>query len=540
MIEIAQMNPNQRLHQELEENGYIIINFLTENEVQNLLNFDKNSSIPNDLADAPMCFSMKTSEVSYRQLISEKIKRLFAPKLAILLPKHRITNCNFARKKANLFSSIMPLHQDPSLVNENYLDSFGVWCPLIDVNEQNGCLQVIRKSHQLNSKPRPIFVFNGFPYSQDILSLMQQRYLTSIPMKAGQALIYDKRLFHGSPPNLTTVERVAAICSLVPEKNLTHLCYRESPTSDKIEVFEVDDEFYDRYIIGQKPEGVKSLGIFDYEAEPLTPENIMEKLEEKSQLSSTNNQVLSPQSQGWMLTAQQLQDELTLTQAELKKSNEQLHQTQDQLEELKIQQSQTQDQLEELKIQQFQTQDQLEELKIQQSQTQAELEQSQTQLQTQLTEFNEQLHQKTRELSALKEEHSEARSQLEREGEQLQTTQTELEAYRQQLNQARSQVEQLESQQQQDRAELEQSRQQLRQTQAQLQQSDLQLHATQAELEQSQAQLHQKTVELQKVKSQQHQTRLAQIIQGRIPNTKERKLCKSNLNKSSSPPVSNS
>ncbi|MEG4854950.1 phytanoyl-CoA dioxygenase family protein [Microcoleus sp. B5-D4] len=582
MIEIAQMNPNQRIHQELEENGYIIINLLNENEVQSLLNFDKNSSIPNDLADAPMCFSMKTSEVSYRQLISEEIKRLFAPKLAILLPKHRISNCNFARKKANLFSSIMLLHQDPSLVNENYLDSFGVWCPLIDVNEQNGCLQVIRKSHQLNSKPRPIFVFNGFPYSQDILSLMQQRYLTSIPMKAGQALIYDKRLFHGSPPNLTTVERVAAICSLVPEKKLTHLCYRESPTSDKIELFEVDDEFYERYIIGQKPEGVKSLGIFDYEVEPLTPENLMEKLEENSQLSSTNNQVLSPQSQGWMLTAQQLQDELTQTQAELKKSNEQLHQTQDQLEELKIQQSQTQDELEELKIQQFQTQ--------------AELEQSQTQLQTQLTEFNEQLHQKTRELSALKEEHSQARSQLEREREQLQTTQTqleqyrqqlqknqadwvdsheklhqktrelealkeehsqvrsqleregeklqtteaELEAYRQQLNQARSQVKQLESQQQQDRAELEQSRQQLRQTQAQLQQSDLQLHATQAELEQSQAQLHQKTVELQKVKSQQHQTRLAQIIQGRIPNTKERKLCKSNLNKSSSPPVSNS
>lgn len=71
MIEIAQMNPNQPIHQELEENGYIIINLLNENEVQSLLNFDKNSSIPNDLADAPMCFSMKTSEVSYRQLISE-------------------------------------------------------------------------------------------------------------------------------------------------------------------------------------------------------------------------------------------------------------------------------------------------------------------------------------------------------------------------------------------------------------------------------------------------------------------------------------
>lgn len=582
MIELTPINPDRRIHQEVEENGYIVINLLNESEVQSLLNFDKNSSLPNDLVTPPMYFSINTSEVSYRQLVTQEIKRLFAPKLAIVFPKYRIILCNFVRKRANLSSSIMPLHQDPSLVDESSLNSFGVWCPLIDVDEQNGCLQVVKKSHLLNSKFRPSWMFNGFSYNQNILSNIQQDYLTIILMKAGQALIYDKRLFHSSPPNLTTLERVAAICSLVPENILTHFCYRESPTSDKIELFEVDDEFYALYIIGQKPEGVKSLGIFDYELEPLTPENLMEKLEENSQLSSTNNQVLSPQSQGWMLTAQQLQDELTQTQTELKQSNQQLHQTQDQLEELKIQQSQTQDQLEELKIQQFQTQ--------------AELEQSQTQLQTQLTEFNEQLHQKTRELEALKEEHSQARSQferereqlqiaqteleqyrqqlqknqaelvdsheklhqkvreleilkeehsqarlqLEREGEQLQTTQAELEADRQQLNQARSQVEQLESQQQQDRAELEQSRQQLRQTQAQLQHSDLQLQATQAELEQSQAQLHQKTLELQKVKSQQHQTRLAEIIQRRIPNTKERKLCKSNLNKSSSPPVSNS
>ena len=53
----------------------------------------------------------------------------------------------------------------------------------------------------------------------------------------------NKRLFHSSPPNTTATERVAAICSLVPQEILTHFCYRDSPTSDKIEFFEVEDEF---------------------------------------------------------------------------------------------------------------------------------------------------------------------------------------------------------------------------------------------------------------------------------------------------------
>ena len=53
MIELAQLNPDQPIHQELEENGYIILNFLTESELQSLLSFDKNYSLPNDLVASP-------------------------------------------------------------------------------------------------------------------------------------------------------------------------------------------------------------------------------------------------------------------------------------------------------------------------------------------------------------------------------------------------------------------------------------------------------------------------------------------------------
>lgn len=270
------------INYELERNGYVVIDFLSECEVQNFLKLDQKNPPPNDIVSSGISFSTSTSDLSYRRAITQKVKEIFSSKLANLLPEYRVLLCNLVRKKPDELYSEMPLHQDPSLIDEESLISYGVWCPLIDVDQQNGCLQVVKKSHLLNSRIRPFWRFDGFPYSQDILSNIQQHYLTSVPMKAGQALIYDKRLFHGSPPNLTTVERVAAICGLVPENILTHFCYRESPTSDQIELFEVEDEFYDRYIIGQKPEGVKSLGIFDYEIEPLTPEILREKLGKKT------------------------------------------------------------------------------------------------------------------------------------------------------------------------------------------------------------------------------------------------------------------
>ncbi|WP_375492448.1 phytanoyl-CoA dioxygenase family protein [uncultured Nostoc sp.] len=278
LLPIAYTFDDKRIiHQEIETKGYAVISFLNENEVKSLISFYKKQSIPDDMVASPgTVFSIHTIELSYRQKISQEVKKAFNSKLKTLFPNYRIAFGVLGYKKPDASSSKMDLHQDCSLTDETVMKSLGVWCPLIDVDQQNGCLQVVNRSHLLNSKARPFWGFIGFPYSPEVLSLMQEHYLTNVPMKAGQALIYDKRLFHGSPPNLTTNERVAAICALVPQGVMSQFYYRESQTSDKMELFEVEDEFYDRYIAGQKPEGVKSLGTFDYEADPLTPEQLVE------------------------------------------------------------------------------------------------------------------------------------------------------------------------------------------------------------------------------------------------------------------------
>ncbi|WP_374794581.1 phytanoyl-CoA dioxygenase family protein [Aerosakkonema funiforme] len=265
------------IHQEIEENGYAVIDLLDETEVKNLLKFYDKYSPSKDPSHPNIIATMTASDLSYRRMTTQEIKNCFSPKLANLFPDYRAVMCNFVAKNPHGLGEML-IHQDPSLVDETSIKSFGVWCPLIDVNEQNGCLQVVKKSHLLNSQFRPLFTFAGFPYSQAILSLLKLDYLTSIPMKAGQAIIYDRRLLHGSPPNSSNMERVAVVFSLVPENILPHFCYRETSTSSKIELFEVGDEFYDSYIVGEKPEGVKSLGTFDYRVDPVTPELLVEKL----------------------------------------------------------------------------------------------------------------------------------------------------------------------------------------------------------------------------------------------------------------------
>lgn len=273
---------SNHVYLEIETKGYAVVDLLDETEVKNLLSFYNRQPLPKDLAESELAFSIYSSDTEYRKLVTQEIQRIFSSNLASLFPNYRIAFSTFGTKKPNALNSDMHLHQDPSVVDESVLKSFGVWCPLVDVDEKNGCLQVVPTSHLLNSKMRPYFVFNGFPYNQEILSIIQQQYLIPVSMKAGQALVYDKRLLHASLPNLTNSQRIAAIGILVPKDDPIHFCYRSTQALDKIEVLEVDDEFYNQYVAdyatGQRPQGGKSLGTINYEVEPLTPEILIEKL----------------------------------------------------------------------------------------------------------------------------------------------------------------------------------------------------------------------------------------------------------------------
>ncbi|MEH2135979.1 UbiA family prenyltransferase, partial [Nostoc sp.] len=264
------------MYQELEEKGYVVVDFLSEERVQNLLSIYKKCPLPQDsITDAPYLYrSDISSDILYRQLVNQEIKKIFISQIETLFKDYKIVYCNFIRKTLN--SPSVSIHQDPSIVDETSHKSFIIWCPLIDVDEQTGCLQVVSKSHLITSNPRPRFVYAGSSCSQDILSLMQQNYLTNVPMQAGKALIFDGRLFHGSSPNLFTNGRVVATCHIAPKNSSINFCYRESQTSDKLEIFEVDEKFYEQYIRGQKPEDCRSLGVFDYKNNPLIPEQFVE------------------------------------------------------------------------------------------------------------------------------------------------------------------------------------------------------------------------------------------------------------------------
>lgn len=382
---VAPLTP--AMQQQLETEGYVVLeNFLTPDELEDLRELVSTDPLPENAENLSSYTLFSHTDPALRQHHNNCLKSIVSTKLTTLLPNHRTAFCTWYRKSPNSSTNATKLHQDPSLTDETDTLSYGIWCPLTDVTPENGCLSVVKGSHLLNSKPRPFYPFAPFPYDSTLASLIQDNYLTPIPLKAGQAILYDKRLFHGASPNTQHQEPVAFTCLIAPQNTLTHFGYQASAQSETLELYAVEDDFYHRYILGEKPsgEGVTLIKTEPYTYDPLTPERIAEKLDplHPDRTISRLKTQLDEQHRQHQTELDALQQSRSQLQGELTAANEQLHQKNSELATLKEDYSQTDVELQHLREQLQTTQTQL-------RQTQAELERDRTELQTTRDRFNE-------------------------------------------------------------------------------------------------------------------------------------------------------
>ena len=96
-------------------------------------------------------------------------------------------------------TSIVNWHQDAGFLDPKVMDTFMVnfWVPLVDSNEQNGCLEVIKGSHRSELLP-----FTDSPENID-QDVMPDGERVSCPIHKGGALLIHHTTVHRSKPNFS-------------------------------------------------------------------------------------------------------------------------------------------------------------------------------------------------------------------------------------------------------------------------------------------------------------------------------------------------
>jgi hypothetical protein len=156
--------------------------------------------------------SLDHRDGNYRRQAEALVRETLAPRAAASLCGYRFLLGSFLLKPAGAGS--LAVHRDWTMTADPRQTSLNCWCPLVDVDGENGALALLPGSHRC----LPDNVHG--PGMTQYLQLDRQRLprlLRIVPLKAGEAAIFDYRMLHGSTANTTFEARPAIGGGFVPE-----------------------------------------------------------------------------------------------------------------------------------------------------------------------------------------------------------------------------------------------------------------------------------------------------------------------------------
>jgi hypothetical protein len=235
--------------------------------------------------------SMDELPESENRRIKDVLFETILPKLSNHLKEFKPYVASFVVKDPHPMGYV-PAHQDWSFVDreEEGFTSITCWTALVDATPENGCLGVIKGSNQFFNNLRP----SPSPQTPVPLSHLQWDifpYLNTIPMKAGETILFDNRTFHASGPNTSEQVRLAAGIGITQEDaDLVHYYLKPNGQENTLVKYRVDADFYLKYNNarlsalydqGSYPEGYEALAEIKYEC-PLIDKNGMIALMEQA------------------------------------------------------------------------------------------------------------------------------------------------------------------------------------------------------------------------------------------------------------------
>jgi len=251
-----------QVQQVLEHDGFAVIPFLDADEVATLrASYDRLGRAPGDPGKA--CIStFHTYDADYKAATSEAILEIFRPHIEATFDRQRIIPCNFLVKWPGAASGF-GLHQDLSLVDEREHRSVEVWVALEDTNDQNGQLWFAPGSQSWVPTLRGIQMF-PFAYG-NVARRIIDRHSVPVPLKAGEAIVFNHATVHFSMPNRTDVPRLVAITDLIPVE-APHLHFFGDGRG-AVDAYEIDESFWvdnNPFTLFTPPAAARNLGRVDW------------------------------------------------------------------------------------------------------------------------------------------------------------------------------------------------------------------------------------------------------------------------------------
>lgn len=270
---------DSKLEAQFRKRGFVVVDLLDTQEFQalkdamNSFRSEQDEAGPNQEASYKLSFFIDNP--SFRKKIFDKVSGMIQPLLDKYLNQFEPLMVNTFDKEPG--SGEVPVHQNWTFVDEAEYRSVSVWIPLVDVTKANGTMELVPGSQTGVSAVRGPLIPWVF---SDLTDAIKEKYMVPLNLQTGQAAIIDDAIIHYTSQNDTNEVR-GSVQIIAKPKSATAIHYHKpSEDADHLEVFEVNSDFFQRFKMYSRPEGVPKLKDLPYTFTPLREDTL-------SSLSST-------------------------------------------------------------------------------------------------------------------------------------------------------------------------------------------------------------------------------------------------------------
>jgi hypothetical protein len=228
-----------------EDNGYVVIDLLSTEEVDGLLAYYQ-SIDNNHVGEYGFHVSMDNRNYDFVNGVISTLEQVIFPRTQEHFSDCKMFTGSFVVKEPRL-NSFVPPHQDWSFTDDTKYNSVTVWTALMDTDIQNGAMAILPGSHKWfhgpRASPSPGYITPFQAHGMDLFP-----YMKLVPMKAGQALVFENKTLHASPPNNSAAPRVAAGIGLSQtDAPLLHYYVIPGSQPQELQSYKIDKSFFFHY-----------------------------------------------------------------------------------------------------------------------------------------------------------------------------------------------------------------------------------------------------------------------------------------------------
>lgn len=191
------------------------------------------------------------SDTSARAAYDELIRRTFASELAGLMNGYEAFLGALVVKRPTGATTVWA-HQDGTCHDESFGPGVIAWIPVTEVDELSGHMRALWGSHRF--LPGILATPPTKTCFEDVRDELLDREMPAVEVRRGQALVFNSLVIHGSPPNRSGANRLAAYLRFMPiGAPARHYWYDQD--AEEVLGFEVGRDFFTTHVWGQRPTG---------------------------------------------------------------------------------------------------------------------------------------------------------------------------------------------------------------------------------------------------------------------------------------------